>query len=81
MEKPLAKEFQFFLENQESLIKEYNGKVVVIKDNKILGAYDSEIEAINKTKLQHTLGTFLVQRVAHGDSGYTQTFHSRVSFS
>jgi len=77
----LEKEFQFYLENQEELIKQYNGKYIVIKGNKIIGAYNSEVEAVLKTSVNHELGTFLVQKCEPGKESYTQTYHSRVTFS
>ena len=40
----------------------------------------SESEAIKKTSEKNELGTFLVQKCEPGDSGYTQTYHSRVIF-
>ncbi len=81
MTKPLEKEFKYYLEHQEELVKEYNGKFVVIKDHEVLGAYDSEIEAIEKTAANHEIGTFLVQQCLPGKESYTKTFHSRVVFA
>ena len=80
MSKPFEKEFNYYLENQEELVKKYNGKVIVIKDGVVLGAYDSDLEAIDATKINHTPGTFLMQLCAPGKESYTQTFHSRVAF-
>ena len=81
MEKSLKKDFQYYLDNQDELVKEYNGKIIVIKDGKVIGVYDSDLEAIEKTSEDHELGTFLVQKCEPGDLSYTQTFHSRVSFA
>ena len=81
MAKPLEKEFKFFLANQQELVEKYEGKFVVIKNSDILGAYDSEIEAIEKTSREHEPGTFLVQRCEIGTESYTYTFHSRVAFA
>lgn len=75
----LEKEFNYYLEHQEELIKDYNGKFIVIKDGKVLGAFASALEAIETTTEQHELGTFLVQKCEHGNASYTQTYHSRVS--
>ena len=75
----LEKEFKYYLEHQEELVKEYNGKFIVIKDGKVIGAFDSEFEAISKTSEQHELGTFLVQKCEPGSESYTQTYHSRVA--
>ena len=75
----LKKEFNYYLEHQDELVKEYNGKFIVIKDHKVLGAFASALEAVEKTRKQHELGTFLVQKCESGNESYTQTYHSRVS--
>ena len=76
----LEKEFNYYLEHQEELVKKYNGKFIVIKDCDVIGAYDSELEAVEKTAEEHELGTFLVQKCEAGSESYTQTYHSRVAF-
>lgn len=76
----LEKEFQYYLKNQERLLQKYKNKVIVIKDDQVLGAYDSDLEAINATKVNYEPGTFLVQLCTPGKENYTQTFHSRVYF-
>ena len=75
----LKKEFQYYLDHQDELVKIYNGKVIVIKNCKVIGAYDNDLEAIEKTCETHELGTFLVQKCEPGNESYTQTFHSRVA--
>ncbi len=81
MEKPLEKEFEYFVKNQDELVKKHQGKYIVIKGNKVLGAYDSDLEALKETTKVHELGTFLVQKCESGSESYTQTFHSRVAFA
>jgi hypothetical protein len=76
----LEKEFNYYLEHQEELVKKYNGKFLVIKDCNVIGAYDSELEAVEKTTKEHELGTFLVQKCEPGSESYTQTYHSRAAF-
>lgn len=78
---PLSKEFNYFIEHQDDLVKKYPKKVIVIKDCKVIGAYDSEIAAINETKKIHAVGTFLVQPCNPGKESYTQSYHSRVVLS
>ena len=80
MAKRLEKEFQYYLDNQKELVKRYKGKFIVIKNSQVLGAFDTELEAIQETTKKHPLGTFLVQRCEAGSEGYTQTYHSRVVF-
>lgn len=76
----LEKEFQYYLDHQSKLVKEYNDKFIVIKDQKVIGSYDNELEAYESTKKDHKVGTFLIQHVSSGEENYTQTYHSRVSF-
>ena len=80
MTKKLEKEFKYYLDHQDELVKKYNGKFLVIKDCKVIGIFDTELEAIEKTTEKHKLGTFLVQKCEPGSDSYTQTYHSRVSF-
>ena len=81
MNNPLEKEFRFYIEHQDEMVEKYDGKIIVIKDGAVLGAYDDELAAITETRKTHELGTFLVQRVSPGSAAYSQTFHSRVAFS
>lgn len=80
MEK-LEKEFKYYLEHQNELVKKYNGKFIVIKDCEVIGVFDSELEAVEKTAEKYELGTFLVQKCEPGTESYTQTYHSRVLFA
>ena len=74
----LEKEFKFYLDNQDELVKKYNGKVLVIKDQTIIGSYDTDWEALKETQKIHKIGTFLVHKCGPGEDNYTQTYHSRV---
>jgi 3-methyladenine DNA glycosylase AlkD len=79
MPKPLEREFDYYLKNQGELIKKFSGKFIVIKDEEVIGAYDTELEAIKEASKHNELGTFLVQKCEPGSENYTQTFHSRVA--
>ena len=80
MEK-LEREFRYYVEHQDELVEKYNGKFIVIKDCSVIAAFDSEMEAIEKTAEQYELGTFLVQKCEPGSESYTHTYHSRVLFA
>ena len=80
MEK-LEGEFKYYLEHQDELVEKYNGKFIVIKDCEVIGVFDSELEAVEKTAEKYELGTFLVQKCEPGTESYTQTYHSRVVFA
>ncbi len=81
MQKPLEQEFNYYLQHQAELVEKYSGKFIVIKDQEVIGAYDSELEAIEKTSEKFELGSFIVQKCSSGDNNYTQTYHSRVVFA
>ena len=76
----LEKEFKYYLDNQSKLVKDYNGKFIVIKGQDVIGVYDTEDQAYFETLKEHEEGTFLIQFCEPGDSSYTQSFHSRVQF-
>lgn len=76
----LEEELDYYIKHQNELVKQYEGKYLVIKNKKIVGAYDSEIEAYNDAKNKFEVGTFLIQPCMPGSESYTQTFHSRVAF-
>lgn len=76
----LEKEFQYYLDNQDKFVKEYEGKYLVIVGEEIVGVYSSDEEAYFESEKIHKSGTFLIQFCETGDGSYTQSFHSRVSF-
>jgi len=73
--------FQWYLDNQNKIVKKYNGKYIVIKDNSIVGSYNSDIEALLDSEKKYEIGTFLIQRCSPGTEAYTQNFSSRVNFN
>lgn len=81
MTKPLETEFKYYLDHQDELVAQYDGKVLVIIGQQVVGVYEDEGEAVEKTAETHELGTFLVQRCSPGDGDYTAVFHSRVAFA
>lgn len=74
----LEQSFKYYLEHQTALVKKYNGKFIVIEDEKVIGVYASHSEAYNETVKSHELGTFLIQHCLPGKDSYSQTFHSQV---
>jgi len=75
----LEKEFEWYLANQEQLVKQYNGRVIVVKDERVIGDYADVANAVEETSKIHPKGTFLVQKCTPGNQDYTAVFHSRVA--
>lgn len=64
----LSKEYKYFIDNKERLLRKYYGEFVVIKDCKIIGVYKSLECAIIATTANHKIGTFLIQECTpYGD--------------
>jgi hypothetical protein len=77
----LKKEFHYYLENQDELVKKFNGMVLVIQNEQIKGSYPSIELAFNGAVASGLVpGEFLIQKCSFGNDDYTQTFHSRVRF-
>lgn len=75
----LKKEFDYYLKNQKQLVKKYEGKYLVIKDQTVVGDFDSELDAYAFATERYEPGSFLIQPCLPGEDSYTQTFYSRVS--
>ena len=79
-ENKLEKEFQWYLDNQEELVKKYDGRFIVVKDKEVIGEYDALGPAIDETVAKgYKMGTFLVQKCSPGDQDIRAVFHSRVA--
>jgi len=74
----LEKEYKYFSDHLDEFIKKYKGKFIVLKNNCILGIYDSMPEAISETTKEHVLGTFIVQKCVPEEQNI-QRFHTRVA--
>lgn len=71
----LQKELEYFIENQEELVREYPDKVLVIKDQRVVGSYDTKIEAYLEARKEYTPGTFMIQPCEPGPDAYTVTIN------
>ncbi len=73
----LEKEYNYFLNNKDVLAANYHNRVVVIKNDELLGNYDSKEEALRETAREHELGTFLIQEISDEELEDIR-FYSRV---
>ena len=72
----LRREFEFYRANQDDMVKRYDGKVIVLKNQEVLGAYDSHLAAFTDTVKDHERGTFMIQQVSDGGDAYTAILSS-----
>lgn len=74
----LHDEFEFFIQNQERLVRRYDGQFIVIKNQEVIGSYPSEWKAYTETVKAHALGTFLIQKCEPGPSAYMVHLHPQI---
>lgn len=74
----LAEEFNHYLEHQDEYVEAYDGKVIVLKDKKVVGVYNSVGQAYWGAQEDYELGTFLIQKVSPGDTDTTVRTYSIV---
>lgn len=73
-------ELEYFVAHQSELVEKYEGKVLVIKGNELLGVYNSALQAYTETQKQHKPGTFMIQPCQPGPQAYTVTITAIQSF-
>jgi len=79
--KILEKEYNYFINHKDELIKQFPNSYLIIKDETVISAHPTEIIAYQEAKKQFDLGTFLIQFTSTDEGNYRQTFHSRVMFN
>jgi hypothetical protein len=74
----LLKEFQYYRDHQEELIKKYNGKIIVIVGEIVVGEYSNKKEAYIESIKKYKPGTFLIIECTPGADSYTIHQRSRI---
>lgn len=59
----LEKERQYFLEHRDELVSRHLGRVVLIKDEELVGAFNTIEEALTEGTRRYGLTPFLVREV------------------
>ena len=76
----LEREYKYFETIASQLAIDHPHKFAVIKEEQVLGIYDTMEQALEETARVHKLGTFIVQ-LCEDRSNIIQRFHSRVAFA
>ena len=74
----LEKEYKYFNTHREEFIEKFKGMFIVIKNDSVLGTYNTISEAISETSKNHKIGSFLVQECIPEEQNI-QHFHTRVA--
>jgi len=65
------KDFTWFLKHYDEFFEIYGHSFLVIKNEKIIGVYDSFKKAVETTLLTEDLGSFIIQECNGDESAYT----------
>lgn len=68
-----TEELDFFIRNQDELVKAYAGKVLVIQGKKVLAVHNTALEAYIQLERDHQLGKAMIQECQPGPQAYTAT--------
>ena len=73
----LEKEYEFYKSNQTTFVGKYLKKYIVIKEQAVIGVYETQEAALTETIKDHKIGTFLIQYVAPVGDDTILRFYSR----
>ena len=74
-------DYDFFINNLGALYKEYGHRFLVIKNEKVIGAYNSFDDALTEALKTEKLGTFLVQECVKNPDDLILHFQGNISFA
>ena len=72
-------ELDYFIANQEDLVRKYRGKTLVIRGQEVCGVYQNALEAYLEAQKTYEIGTFMLQPCEPGPSAYTVTISSNAA--
>ena len=73
---PLKKNLAWYIANQQELSAKYNGKILLIVEQKLIGAFDSMADAYTTALKDYELGSFTLQPCSPDPDSYTLTLYS-----
>jgi hypothetical protein len=73
---PLKKDLEWYIANQRKLSEKYNGKVLLIVNQHLIGAFGSMQEAYAAAIKDYALGSFSLQPCSPDSDSYTLTLHN-----
>ena len=58
----LEQEYNYYLKNRRQLAKKYGGKYIVIRAEEVVGAYETQSEALEAALKKYKMGTFMLRQ-------------------
>lgn len=74
MKVTFKEEFDYYRAHQDEFVQKYDGRVIALKGETLIGVYDTRSEAMWDLIGKHgTKKSFFIQRVSEGKEAYTIT--------
>lgn len=73
---PLKRNLDWYIANQQELSAKYNGKILLIVDQKLVEAFESMGEAYTSALKSYPLGSFTLQPCSPDADSYTLTLYN-----
>lgn len=73
----LKKEFDWYVQNQDELVKKYDSKVLAIKNQEVIGVFESFEDSL-KIFDNHEYGLVMFHKCGPGEDNYIAKFYSPV---
>ena len=75
----IERDFKYYLSHQNESVGQYDGKYIVLVNNKVVGSYEDYADAVYSSLEKYQPGTFMVQLCTPGESAYTARYYNRVT--
>ena len=69
-------DFEWFLDNYKNLFEQYGISYLAIKNQKVIGSFNSFAEGVEETLKNEPIGTFIIQKCDGTESAYTNYISS-----
>ena len=74
----LEADFQHYKSNEQSLVKLYDGKFIVISKQEVIATYDERKTAYFESRQNLGMGNFIIQLCSSSSEQHAHVFHSRI---
>lgn len=64
------KDFEYFVEHYHDLYETYGHKFLAIRDETVIGHFDSVLDAINSLSDKYEIGSYIIQECTGEESAY-----------
>ena len=70
----LEEQLDYFIANQDELVRKHRGKVLVLRDREVVGVFNTALEAYLDAEARYEAGTYAIQECVAGPEAYTVNF-------